>query len=287
MELEEKIKQYSERRKQYLSIFNNVFKSTETQIYNISSIVIQDNEIFDELLDNILYLSSEILWLIKGGYSEGAFARFRLLYEFIVKFEIMYFDENREELINRYILNNSLIDLKNANFDKESDEYKELISEIREKATEEGLGKEFHQLLQKRFIDRNWWFEIACNKNCANIGFSDFEKKITEIKNQLMNTNFKSDNIIYKYTSSKVHGYNIDELKKFHRIFSVGKEMDNTLYLDDIIDILEIFNVELAEFIGFIFFEEDFCDKILDNAEKILSEIYTLKKKYCKENQSE
>lgn len=282
MDLKEKKEKYLEKQKEYDEIFKKVFAFTNLQISNISSIVIEGNAVFDELLDNIIYLSNEILWLIRGGFSEGAYARFRLLHELIIRFEIMYWDKDGEILINRYILNNSLISLKNSNLTRKSKEYKKLEDEIKNEAIQDGLEKEFNDLLARKFIDRNWWFEIACNKNCENIGFSDFERKITEIKNRLTNENFKANNIVYKYTSNKVHGYDIDELKKFHRVFTVGKEIDEKLYLDDIINILYELNLELMSFIGFVFIGDKFTGKILKLGDDIIKEIKNIEKIHCK-----
>ncbi|EGT4137892.1 hypothetical protein EQZ09_08810 [Clostridium perfringens] len=279
-----KLQKYIDRNLMFNDIFKNVLGNIKLISIKISSIEVVgiDNdcdEVYKEMMDSIVYLTNEIHWLITGGFSEGAYARLRLLYEYIVKFTIINHDKKEEVLIKRYKLNNLVYDYKKMNRKDNT-----LFKNIKEYAKSNSLKKEFYYLLSEDYIDDNWWFGILLdnNKNNNKIGFSKLNNKFNEIQNKLIvEDELKlNDNILFKYTSEKVHMFS-KNLNEFNRILIARQDVDEKLYLDDIIEAIQIMVNELITFLYINFTQEKkIIEFVFKYGEKINIELDEIKEKY-------
>lgn len=280
-----KIQKYENRIVKFENTFKNVFKNIKLILIKISSIAIECSdddidEIYKEMMDSIVYLTNEIYWLITGGFSDGAYARLRLLYEYIVKLTIIRNDEKEKILIKRYKLNKLVYDYKKMN--KRDDD---IFNFIKEYAKSNSLKKEFYFLIRESYVDDNWWFSILLdnnNNNNSKIGFSKLNNRFNEIQNELIvEEELKfNDNIIFKYSSEKVHMVS-KKLNEVHRILIARQDVDEKLYLDDIIEAIQIMVNELITFLYINFTEnKEIIEFVFEYGEKINIELDEIKEKY-------
>ena len=274
-----RLQMYKGRNLKFKNVFKNVFKYIDIILIKLSSIEIEGDEIYIQMMDSIVYLTNEIYWLIIGGFSEGAYARLRLLHEYIAKFTIIVNDEKEELLIKRYKLNNYIYEYR-----KMKNKEKIVFKYIKNYAISNSLLSEFNYLMNCKYVDCNWWFEILLDnkKSKKKIGFSQLNDKFSEIQNELaIDYDFKSNgNIIFEYTSEKVHMFS-SKLDQFIRLLIVKKDIDEKLYLDDIINIIQLMTNELAIFLYINFQQEkEIIDFVFKYQEKINFEIDKINEKY-------
>lgn len=140
-------------------------------------------------------LSNEILVLLRAGFTDGAYARCRTLYETMVI--SCFITDNGNETAKRYLDYSIVNDLNEA---KLFTKYNEIFeNDINNKEIEE-LEKEVDKLKQQyevEFIngDYNWALNIIQPKNKKKIQFWEIEAKV----------DFKNMKPFYKSSSNNIH----------------------------------------------------------------------------------
>lgn len=92
-----------------LDVFNMELYNYDNAFKNILNIDSKFDDFISKSLNRNLRIFNEILVLLKNGFPEGAIARWRSLYENIVVMIYMMRQENKEEIVEKYINNRKWI----------------------------------------------------------------------------------------------------------------------------------------------------------------------------------
>lgn len=117
-------------------LLHDALKEEEIKLNNIQKIVFYQHV-------RTCSIFSEVIHLLKGGYGNGALARFRSLHELAVVTEFIY--THGEEAAEAYIDYLSVMDLKDMNFEE-----KELGNDIVDNDYKNELQEEMEKLKEKR-----------------------------------------------------------------------------------------------------------------------------------------
>lgn len=158
-----------------------------------------ENSLFNTLIQlhaKACLLSNEILWLCKGGYADGAHARWRSLHE--ITCTSLFITKHGEDCAERYIAH-SLID--DINFYKEYEKYKNRIKmEFNyDKELIDHQFKELTKLFGSNFKNNYGWAEKFFHQN-HRVGFASIEKNVDL-------DHFKP---FYKWSSQSIHAVSLN-----------------------------------------------------------------------------
>lgn len=109
---EENLRTWSEVFK-LLENFNYFFRNFKIGVNGMLDSNSNLEKLIKKSLDRSFRIYNEILSLLKNGFPEAALARWRTLYENIIIIIYILSQENKEEIANKYIDNQKIIDVKN------------------------------------------------------------------------------------------------------------------------------------------------------------------------------
>lgn len=158
-----------------------------------------ENSLFKTLIQlhaKACLLSNEILWLCKGGYADGAHARWRSLHE--VACISLFIVKHGEDCAKSYIAHSTIDDI---NFYKEYENYKDRIK-MRFNYDKELINQKFKELTElfgSNFKNHYGWAEKFFDQK-HRVGFASIEKNVGL-------DHFKP---FYKWSSQSIHAVSLN-----------------------------------------------------------------------------
>lgn len=191
--------------------------------------------LFIDLLEQIVIVGNEILYLIIGGFFDGAMARMRSLHEYYSIMMFVKYSKDPEKTARKYTFYKVIKDLKLIKnyIDKES------ISEIKEIFSDISEGEFKSVVFSKNFGNIEYdWAKDDIEKN-DKIYLSDIEKFIHDKKIYILNDNgyglskdeSKFSRCLFKVTSSKVHAGNTEPIKYIPNIIGMNNNEKDDKYI--------------------------------------------------------
>jgi hypothetical protein len=242
------LKKIKSERRQFIDIHNKIWGKPLDLLDALISLSTELGSEFNQKLnssalnkhDTIFYVltrlhargcqvGSEILTLLRGGFADGAHARWRTLHEISVIAQ--FISENDEDLAERYLAHSAVSDYQRAlKFRKYSDDLSyapmsdKTFNEI--KATYDAVVEKFGENFK---LDYGWASEVLGN---SRPNFTNIEEKVSEshmqpfVKLAHVNVHAGSKGIFYRLGSPP----NEDLLVAGASIFGIGEPGQNTAY---------------------------------------------------------
>lgn len=212
--------------RELLYLFSSYERNKLLRKYNKT----EDNNwtyILDTILEESIIVGNEVLYLIKGGFSEGANARLRTLHEYSNIMNFIIFNEDMERTTMRYSFYNIVNTLKNLYNEIKEEEYNELKVTFKDYIDDKEFGTVIKKVKNNSFYKIKYnWAKDFINKDIG-ISFSDIEKNVHKKINKLLEED----------------GYNLAESQKkfsrsLFRITSLNVHAGFQNYIEDVPNII-------------------------------------------------
>lgn len=215
--------------------------------------------ILDSILSESIVVGNEVLYLIKGGFSDGANARLRTLHEYFNIMSFIIYNNDMERIAMRYYFYNIVNTSKNLEDEIDEETFNELKGTFKDYIDD----KEFDIVIEK--VKNNSFYRIKYNwakdyiKKNVGISFSDIEKNVhTKIKELLEGEGYnlaesqkKFSRSLFRITSLNVHAGFPNYIEDIPNIIGSDNIVSNDVILRNIkapLDMLYLYltKIELA-----------------------------------------